>query len=46
MKNHTGHINILIISFTDEKLRKKYGISLQPISPQQIDSLIVYGPLT
>ena len=31
----------------DEKLReKKYGISSQPISPQQTDWLIVYGPLT
>ena len=28
------------------KLRKKYGISSQPISPQQNDWLIVYGPLT
>ena len=46
LKNHTGHINMQTV-LLDEKLReKKYGISSQPISPQQTDWLIVYGPLT
>ena len=30
----------------DEKLRKKYGISSKPRSPQQIYWLVVYGPIT